>query len=270
MACGAAWLFAGAGWCAVRPVGPVADGHHVVATGQDLHPAGDSLEFGGRPVDLVLSPDGNTLYVKDNRGLVVVDAAAWKIRQQLSFPEGGGSVHGILVNRAGSRIYVTTAHQLLWEAQVKEDGMVSWSRSLAVPGPGGKGNSHACGMALSPDERTLYVCLSRNNSLGVIDLESGAVKHEIDVGVAPFDVVLSPDGRTAYVSNWGGRHPRKGEQTAKSAGTDTLVDERGIAASGTVSFVDLEAWCVRTCILRIWRSAPTGAGCTWRMPTRTR
>src|SRR5438309_11216008 len=39
-----------------------------------------------------LPPDRRTLYVKDNRGLVVVDAEAWKIRQQLGFPSGGGSM----------------------------------------------------------------------------------------------------------------------------------------------------------------------------------
>jgi YVTN family beta-propeller protein len=53
-------------------------------------------------------------------------------------------------------------------------------------------------------------------------------------------VVLFAEGKQAFVSNWGGRHPRQGEKTAKSSGTDTLVDERGVAASGTVSVVDLD------------------------------
>jgi len=56
-----------------QQVGPRPEGSHLVATGQLLHPAGESLQFGGRPVDMVLSPDGRTLYVKDNRGIVVVD-----------------------------------------------------------------------------------------------------------------------------------------------------------------------------------------------------
>jgi YVTN family beta-propeller protein len=43
------------------------------------------------------------------------------------------------------------------------------------------------------------------------------------------------------VSNWGGRHPRAGEKTAQSSDTDTLVDERGVGASGTVSLVDLDS-----------------------------
>ena len=60
--------------------------------------------------------------------------------------------------------------------------------------------------------------------------------------MAPYDVVLfdcrarrrsSPTGAAAGHS--------AGERTAKSAGTDALVDERGVASSGTVSVVDLDA-----------------------------
>ena len=64
-------------------VGPAEDGAMVVPNGQLLRPAGESLAFGGRPVDLALSPDGATLYAKDNRGLLVLDTATWKLRQTL-------------------------------------------------------------------------------------------------------------------------------------------------------------------------------------------
>src|SRR5206468_202789 len=86
----------------------------------------------------------------------------------------------------------------------------------APPGrePGGKGDSHACGIALAPDRPLAYVCLSRNNSLGVVDLEAGVLKEQIPVGVAPFDVALAADGGAAWVSNWGGRRPKPGERSA--------------------------------------------------------
>jgi YVTN family beta-propeller protein len=233
-------LFAGCQTEPIRHVGPLESGGHLTPTHQLLHPAGESVEFGGRPVDLVLAPDGRTLFVKDNRGLVVIDAGTWRVRQELKLTESGGSTHGIAVRRDGSRVYVTSATNALWEANVAADGKISWGRKIVLPGPGGKGNSHAGGIALSSDGTKAYVCLSRNNSLAVVDLESGKLLKEIPVGIAPFDVVLKRDGKTAYVSNWGGRHPQKGEKTAKSSGTDTVVDERGVAASGTVSGVDLE------------------------------
>lgn len=221
-------------------VGPLPAGSHLTATLQLIRPAGQSVEFGGRPVDLVLSPDGRTLYVKDNRGLVVIDTANWQVRQELKFSAGGSGVHGMVITRDGSRIYATSAQNSLWEAKAGADGKLELGQKLTLPGPGGEGNSAPGGLALSMDEKTAYVCLSRNNSLGIVNLESGKVVKEIPVGVAPYDVVLFANGKIAFVSNWGGRHPKQGETTAKSSGTDTLVDERGVAASGTVSVVDVE------------------------------
>ena len=226
-------------------VGPLGDGGQVVATSQLIHPAGASLQFGGRPVDLVLSPDGRTLFVKDDRGLVVIDTQQWKIRQETKFPRGGGSMHGLLVTRDGARVYATTASNQLWEAKVGVDGILTWGRCVDLAGPGGDadGGHASClwGIALSPDEKTIYVCLSRNNSLAVVDLDASKLVREIPVGVAPYDVLISADGNTAYVSNWGGRRPAKGDRTAMSSGTDTVADARGIACSGTVSFIDVKS-----------------------------
>lgn len=225
----------------VQHVGPLSSGSHLTSTHQLIRPAGQSVEFGGRPVDLVMSPDGRSLYVKDNRGLVVIDPASWQMRQELKFSAGGSSVHGLVATRDGTRLFATTAQDILWEIKTTPGGKVEPGRKLSLPGPDGKGNSAPGGLTLSVDEKTVYVCLSRNNSLGILDLESGKLLRQIPVGVAPYDVVLFADGKKAFVSNWGGRHPREGEKTAKSSGTDTLVDERGVAASGTVSVVDLES-----------------------------
>ncbi len=223
-------------------VGGRSGGGLVAATGQLLRPAGQTIELpGSRPVDAALSRDGKTLFVKDNRGLLLIDTASWSLRQQISFPEGGGSMHGIAVTAGGSRVFATTAQNQLWEGLIGPDGKLSWGRKIVIPGPNGKTGDPAAlwGIALSADEKTAYVCLSRNNALAVVDLQEGKLLRQIPVGVAPYGVAVSPDGREAYVSNWGGRRPKKGERTGKSAGTDTLVDERGVAKSGTVSVVGL-------------------------------
>ncbi len=217
-------------------------GEALTPTLQTLRPAGEHAAFPGRPVDLVVSPDGKRLYIKDNRGLVVIDRATWKVVQELRFPgKTGGSMTGIAVTGDGKTLYLSTAHNHLHEASVGADGKVEWSRAIALPGPGGKGAAHAAGIALSPDEKTVYVCLSRNNSLGVVDRKAGKLVRQLPVSVAPYGVLVSSDGKFAYVSNWGGRHPKKGEKTAPSSGTPALIDERGVAKSGTVGKVDLAA-----------------------------
>jgi DNA-binding beta-propeller fold protein YncE len=241
-------LFCGGLVAAQEPVvGPAPGGGMTVTTTQLIRPAGETIEFAGKPVDLVLSPDGKTVYVKANHGILVIDESSWKITQELTFTKVGGSMCGIVVTRDGKRIYASTATTQVYEAIRAEDGKLTWARKFDLPGPSnegkgrGSGDSFPCGLALTADGKSLLVCMSRNNTLGVVKLESGKLTAEIPVGVAPYAVVVSQDGKSAYVTNWGGRRVAEGEPSAKTAGTPALIDKRGVAASGTVSVVDLEA-----------------------------
>ena len=214
----------------------------LVATGETLHPTGQSVTFGGRPVDIALSPDGSTVFLKDNRGLVVIDKEGWSIRQELPVPAGGTSLHGLAVRADGKRVYLTSAANQIYAADITPQGTFAWNPQAAIilPGPSASDhNAYPCGLSLSPDGTRAYVCLSRNNTLGIVDLTTGQLTAQVPVGVAPWSVVLSPDSKRAYVSDWGGRRANAGDRIAASAGTSTLVDARGIASSGAVSVVDL-------------------------------
>jgi YVTN family beta-propeller protein len=189
---------------------------------------------------MVAHPTGEWIFVKDHRGIVVLDREMKAVRQQLSFSGGGGSMHGIAINAAGTRLWATDVESTLHEAAIAGDGTISWTRKISLPGPGGAGASHSTGIALSGDGKRAYVCQSRNNTLAIVDLEAGQRVGEIAVGIAPYDVILSSDGKRAYVSDWGGRHPEQDDLTANSSGTEVIVDERGVGASGCVSFVDLD------------------------------
>ncbi len=222
----------------VGQVEPRTNGTYLVPTMQLIQPAGDTLTFSGRAIDLALSPDGKSVFVKYDQGVLVVDPETWKIREQVGIGEGG-SIHGIAVRRDGTRVYVTGNNNTLWDGDVSSTGSLTFTRKATLLGPGGRGLSNPCGIALSPDEKTAFVCLSLKNSLALVDLESDKVIREIAVGVAPYDVVVSPNGHIAYVSNWGGRPPGKTDRTADSYGTPVLVDKRGAALSGTVSIINL-------------------------------
>ncbi len=208
--------------------------------GQRINAAGDLVVFGGRPVDVVVGPDGRFLYAKDNRGIVVIDATTWEVVQELPFgKDRGGSQHGIALDGAGTRLYATTAQRHLMIGTIADDGTLSWQHTVELPGPKGTDASHPTGIALTPNGTHAWVALSRNNALAKIDLTTHSVEATIPTGIAPYDVVLSPDGATAWVSNWGGRRPTAEDHTADSSGTEVVVDDRGIGASGTVSAIDL-------------------------------
>ena len=215
-------------------VGMLPDGEQSVPTKQILRAAGQSLQFGGRPVDLALSPDGRFVFVKNLNNLLVFDAATWTLLQTAGYPASGASLHGIAVSRNGTHVYVSGAANEVYDWTVATNGTVTFSRTIAVPG-----GSYPCGIAISADDTKAYVCLSVANKLAVVNLASGTVTQQINVGIAPYDVVLSPDGNTAYVSDWGGRLPTSGDLTAASAGTQVVIDSRGVGASGMLSFVNL-------------------------------
>ena len=72
-------------------------------------------------------------------------------------------------------------------------------------------------------------------------MASCRVKH-IPTAIAPYGVVLSPDAKVAWVSNWGGRKPllaRRRSSGYSETADQVLVDAHGIASSGTVSRIDL-------------------------------
>jgi DNA-binding beta-propeller fold protein YncE len=56
------------------------------------------------------------------------------------------------------------------------------------------------GSAPTPDGKWLVIALPLVNKVGVIDLKSMQVAHTIDVPTKPQEVLISPDGQTAYVS----------------------------------------------------------------------
>jgi YVTN family beta-propeller protein len=219
-------------------VGPHERGSIVVPTGQLIRPAGETLGFAGRPVDMAISPDQRLLFLKNAERLMLLDTATWKVVQNLSYGSSQrGSMHGLAVSADSAAVYVTTARNQLLEGRRTSNGQWQWKHRISL----GSKKLDPCGIALAADGRTAYVALSINNTLAVVDLDNGKVTAEIPTGVCPFGVVLSADGRTAYVSNFGGRRARQGEHTELSAGTPVAVDHRSIAISGTITRVDLAA-----------------------------
>ncbi|MBE7559946.1 bifunctional YncE family protein/alkaline phosphatase family protein [bacterium] len=219
-------------------VGPQPDGSIVVPTHQVLRPAGFQIEFFGRPTNVALHPDPERglLAVKNFRDVMLIELEQQVIRHSVPL-RGGATWTGLVWNRAGDRLYVTNTENQLVGFSLENRTLIQQG-VVTFPGPGGEGRSGPAGIALSPDGATAYVCLSRNNSVAVVNLETKEFT-QIPVGVAPFEVLVSGD--RLFVSNWGGRHPGPEDASAESSGTMVEVDERGIGKSGTVSVVDLAA-----------------------------
>lgn len=229
------------------PVGQVGASAFRVPTAQVVRPAGDVIEIQrSRPIDLVATADGRFAVAKDNAGLVALSVApgsALAAASRLSI-EGGTSMVGLAIINAPApdqpaRIFATSAKNTLIEAALAPDGTLSLTRTIELPKATVGGEPFPCGVAITRDGQRAFVALSRSNQLAEIDLDSGAVLRTIDVGIAPYAVVLSPDQSRVFVTCWGGARPDASDTTADSAGSQAKVDARGIASSGGVCIVDL-------------------------------
>jgi YVTN family beta-propeller protein len=210
---------------------PVVD-ESLLPTGELIRPAGRVVAYDGRPIELSLAPGNDRLLVKDRRTVEVIDTQSWKVIQSVPLPDGA-SITGNRVSATG-KVFVTNAKNKLLILKPKENQKYEVASTIEFPK-----DAYPCGIAIDSKEAFVYVCLSKRNSVAVVDLISQKVIEEIAVGVAPFDVVFSEDEKQIVVSNLGGARPGAGEVTATSAGTEVVVDERGVAKTGSVSVVDI-------------------------------
>ena len=222
-------------------VGPQDDGTHVVATSQIINPAGNTVVFPGRPTDLALNNAETILAVKNKSDLTLFDVDSQTIKQTLKLPKGGNTFVGIAWSSNDSIVWTTDTSGFLRSAIMGENGF-SWHKEIVLKGPKKEDNnrSYPGGFVLDEDNDLIYVALSRNNSLGIVNTKTMALETQIPVGIAPFTVVIKDS--KAYVTNWGGRIPNSEDVTGLTSGSETVVNPKtGIGSSGTVSVIDLKS-----------------------------
>lgn len=239
-------------------VGEQRDGSFIVPTAQIIDPAGTTITFPGRPVDLALNPDESILAVKNLKDIVFFDVRTRTVKQTLPLAEGGNSFAGIQWSDNGKQLWITDTRGYLRSVILGADGSFSWDLQILLPSKflpdeqyateneilekysrAAKGRQYPGGFAIDESRGLIYVTLNLSNAIGIVSLKTGKFESYIPVGVAPYTVVIHGD--KAYVSNRGGRLPLKGDKTAMSAGTQVVIDSAtGVASSGTISVIDLK------------------------------
>jgi YVTN family beta-propeller protein len=237
----------------------------IVPTNYKLTPIGLQVDLPGmRPQVLALSPTQRLLLTSGKTSkLVAIDPDSGTTLQSVDFPSSEttevpneasenilkpdskalASYTGLVFSRDGKLIYLSDVNGSIKVFRVTEQREIKPLYSIPLPPANAPRRKQEIpsGLALSPDERKLYVCGNLSNQLLEWDFETRKISNHWDVGVAPYDVVLA--GSKAYVSNWGGRIPETSDLTGPAGrGTTVRVDAiRHIANEGTVSIIDLES-----------------------------
>jgi YVTN family beta-propeller protein len=255
--------------------GPQSNGSWVVSSGQVITPAGKQVELGirVRAKAIALNPNTKThtaavltmgTSASDGNGAVeVFDTKTGDVLQNYIVfgKDTSGSYTGIAYSPDGKYLVFSQDSSNVAIARVSDTGMLEDNAQVNVPAnnsfihcfsnsPAGDGvpcgtfwtgnTSYPGGVAVSKDGKSAYALLNQNNTLTRIDLTSATQGEQIRVGNAPHSILITGDGKTAYISNEGGRVATESDFQIYSAGTEIVADPQiGAAITGTVSVVDL-------------------------------
>ncbi len=177
------------------PVGPVGDGSIIIPNGRLITPLGNQIEAPRFVTTMIVSPDGRFVYVLSlgSRKIAVLDAASLEFTQEISLRD---VFIGMALNTAGDKLWVSGGGaNVVYEFDVT-DGVLTENRRIPVSG-------FPMGIRLSNDETALYIAAAYGSKLFAVDLGDGSVTNSWTCETYPYEIVLSADGNTAYVSNWG-------------------------------------------------------------------
>jgi YVTN family beta-propeller protein len=192
-----------------------------------------TIPLGKRPRGVRLGPDGQTLYIaltgspiagpgvdesklpppdKSADGIAVFDIASGKVRRII---KGVNNPEQLAVSKAG-RLYA--ADEDAGKLIVLD--IVSGAPVGAVPV-----GEEPEGVALTPDEKQVWVTSEGNSAVAAIDTTTLKVLATIPVGERPRNVVFSADGSRAFVAGEGNR-------------VITVIDVAGLKVLNTTTLAD--------------------------------
>lgn len=198
-----------------RP-GVLGAGVTLLPNGWKISPVGKHLPIGDLPLNMTFSADGKFLIVA-NGGyakptLRVVDLERDVISSITTLDDHW---YGLAWNPNGRSLYAsgaaaTNVVEFAWTpGTLKERGVFPMGRSADPAGEGtnrpqAAPQSFVGGIDVSPDGKRLYAVHVLGQLVSMVDVGTGLVRATADLPAEPFTNLVSKDGRTVFVSLWGG------------------------------------------------------------------
>jgi DNA-binding beta-propeller fold protein YncE len=176
-------------------------------TGVRLDPAGDAVDLGSLPINLVPTPEKDRAVVVlsgwREQGVQVVDLKTRKITQTLL---QDGAFYGAAFSPDGHRLCVSGGNTDMLFVYTWKDGAATFENKFKlaeVRTAEDTGTSYPAGLAFSPNGKFVYVAEDVGDRLAVVNAATGEITQRFSTDHYPYDVVLTADGQV-FVSAWGG------------------------------------------------------------------
>lgn len=193
-----------------RP-GRQANGATLLPNGWRIAPAGRHIQIGDLPLNMVTSVDGRFLVITNNGWtrptLTVFDTKHEQVTGRVSVDNAW---LGLAWAPDGSHLYSAgaaenTIYDLTWmDGALKEAGRISIGPPERRSGGELVNAGFIGGLAISPNGERLYAIQVFGQAVSAIDLTSRKEIKKVSLAAEPYTALLSPDGRTLFVSLWGG------------------------------------------------------------------
>lgn len=152
---------------------------------------------GDGPVGLAISPGGDRVYTVNttSNSVSVIDTATNTVLTTIT--DGIAVPVGVAVSDDGTRLYVTNGIGAVSAFDTATNARITTLRVGSVTPSGG------FGLALSPNDKRLYVANANADTITVVNTTRIPAESPTPVGDYPESVTISPDGSRAYVANEG-------------------------------------------------------------------
>jgi YVTN family beta-propeller protein len=191
--------------------GRQASGATLLPNGWKIAPAGHHIQIGDLPLNMAPSPDGRFLIITNNGftrpTLTVFDT---KNEQVVGRVPVDNAWFGLAWAPDGSRLYSAgaaenTIHEFTWaKGALKEAGRITIGPPERRTGGEFLNAGFIGGLAMAPDGTRLYAVHVFGQAISAIDLQARREMKKVSLTAEPYTVVVSADGKTLFVSLWGG------------------------------------------------------------------
>src|SRR5262249_18417457 len=150
-------------------------------------PAGQSYDVGNMPLSAIFSPDGKivmSLSGYREQGLQVFDPQSNQVVQSISQPS---AFLGVVFSSDGQTLYASGANEDVIYIYGWNSGKAESTGKIILEPPPAEGKTpdvqrYPAGLALSSDNRYLYVAENISDTLAVVDLKSKTVVERYPAG----------------------------------------------------------------------------------------
>src|SRR5437763_1842753 len=176
-------------------------------TGVRLDAAGDAIDLGSLPINLVVAPGGGKAVVVlsgwREQGVQVVDLKTRQVTQTLL---QDGAFYGAAFSPDGHHLYVSGGNTDMLFVYAWKDGAATLENKFVLATAktaDGTGTSYPAGVVVAPNGKFIYVAEDVGDRLAVLNAATGEVVQRFPTDHYPYGVALARDGRL-FVSAWGG------------------------------------------------------------------